>query len=257
MYAGVCLDAINPYGRPSVRSINGLILPPHAAHRLVAFDEPRWFWYAQELADARIGLPIVLTGQSFPVDVLHGDFEWYCAEWTRQLKLLYEQAWLILIFGNEFNVSHDATWPPGGLPVYIRAWNRFANAALTITDQIELWMGGIYSVPDPIAQIAEMWPHLHPKPAGIDFHLYDHTLEQTEQILREAKRRFGVKAAVGEWNDAVVERIPPFQRMLSRMCDWSNWFCWSEGMVPQHGLVTTNNVKLPTYYALRDEYARL
>lgn len=246
---GVCLDAQNiPYGCPSPKQLAEFHAPPESGYRLVAFDTQQFYWYAKELTDYGHEIALVLTGQSFPEGVGSGDWDWYCERWA---TVMQPSVWIL---GNEFNVQHDATWPAGGDEVYVRFWNEAASAIRRADPNATLYLGGMFSEADTLGHLDRIWRRLDPTPDGANIHPYQETLGEAEQLLTTIRRRYGCQVGCFEWNDSNPDTLPAFARMLARTTDHDTYYAWSDGMLPEHGIVTGANRKKPVYHALRRAY---
>jgi len=91
---GICLDALNPLGRPRPSALRALGVD---GVRLVLRDDPMFFSYYQTLYMAGFQIAVVLASESGP------DVAYYAA----RLQAMPPTLWLI---GNEPNVTGEASW---------------------------------------------------------------------------------------------------------------------------------------------------
>lgn len=237
---GISVDGMNPFGRPTVRQLKLLHV---TGVRMVAFDEPMWYAYYRELEAAGLDIAVVLTGQSF---ASNDSIINHCANYARQINPL------IWIFGNEWNVSIDATWPPGGDDDFVAFWNGAARAVQLVRPDARLYVGGLYSEPTPIVHLRRVWPRLDPKPIGIDYHPYEEGYEEAGDLLKRVAREFECEVSAMEWNDSDPAGLRRFQKVLDGSTNHSAFFCLDDRMVEGHGVIDSSGRRKPTWYALRE-----
>lgn len=237
---GVCLDAMNPYGRPTVRQLRNLRV---TGVRMVAFAAPMWFSYYRELEAAGLDIAVVLTGESFVSSRGLAD---QCAEYARQINPL------LWVFGNEWNVDIDATWPAGGDDAFVAFWNGAAAAVSGVRPNARLYVGGLFSEADPIRHLRQVWSRLSLQPTGVDYHPYQEGYDQTGQLLGQIRRALGCEVSALEWNDSDPAGLRRFARVLDGSADHWAWFCYDDRMVADHGVIDADSHRKPTWYALRE-----
>ena len=209
-------------------------------HRLVLFDRVEFYWYYRELGSAAFQVALVLTGQSFEEALAEGESLVHASR--RFARLLRPEVWII---GNEWNVANDASWPPGGDDGFIETFVAAAQGIRSIQPGAKLYVGGLYSQERIADRIGEVLPRIKESGVdvidGIDLHLYDESEEQAVDILENVRERFGTEVAMFEWNWSGPDRkIGEYQQKLNDLTDHSCWYCWSDGQLPRHGLVTAD-----------------
>lgn len=239
---------MNPFGRPSARSLK--LLKVNGV-RMVAFNEPMWYTYYRELETAGLEIAVVYTGQSF---TSHEGVADQCRRYANQINPAMH------ILGNEWNKVLDASWPAGGEEAFILFWNGAAPAIKAARPDAQLYVGGLYSDDTAISRLQRIWPRLEPKPQGIDYHPYEEGYEEAGELLVAIKQALSneheVKVSAMEWNDSDPAGVKRFQKILERSIDHSAFFCYSDLMVDGHGVIDALGRRKPTWYALRDAYAR-
>lgn len=234
---------MNPHGRPTVRQLRNLRV---TGVRTVLFPQAMWVSYYRELEAARFDHAVVLTGQSFVSAA--PDWGGMAAE-AREHARQIDPWWVI---GNEWNVEIDATWPPGGDEAFVGLWNAVAPAIHEVRPEARLYVGGLFSEPDPIRHLRQVWPRLDPKPTGVDYHPYQEGYEQTGQLFHQIRRALGCEVSALEWNDSDPDGLRRFARILDGSTDHWAYFCLDDRMVAEHGVIDADGKRKPTWYALRD-----
>lgn len=243
MRHGISCDAMNPYGRPTARSLKLLKVD---GVRMVAFNKPMWFTYLREMEVARLDVAVVHSGLSYQESTTMYE----------QARVYAEQIDVAMhIIGNEWNVDIDATWPAGGDDAFVAVWNEIGSAIRSVRPDASLWIGGLFSEADPIAHLKKVIPRLDPEPTGIDYHPYMEGYEETADLFNAMTREFGLPVSAMEWNDSDPEGLKRFQKILNRTTDHSAWFCYDSRMVANHGVIDERGRRTPQWYALRDAYS--
>lgn len=210
---GVALDAHNPAGRPSVAKLKYLGV---TGYRMELRDTPEFLSYYATLRPLNSAILIGPSTESYDV------------------KLPHEPD--IVIIGNEPDSDGgDSSWsmPPAQ---YITMYNavapHFPDSAISVAGMLR---GTEY--------LRLVLPELRPKPTYVNCHYPNTELDVTEF------RRLG-PTIIGEWAWATgtEEEVVDWQTMLRKHTAHSFWFCWSNGMVPDMGLVSESQQRLPSYY---------
>lgn len=243
-FRGIAVDAMNPFGRPSVRSLK--LLKVNGV-RIVAFPEAIWAAYYRELEAGRLTAAVAYTGQSFDGRGIVMNCHYYARTFNPLLNII----------GNEFNVQHAATYPERihGDDEYVALWNEAAWAIRSVRPDAKLYTSW-YSDPDPINHIRAVHGRLDPKPDGVDYHSYDESYEGAERIFKAIRTEIGCEVACLEWNDSDPAGVARFEEILERSTDHSAWFCYHDLMEPGHGVMNAKGQRKPQWYALRDAHAR-
>ena len=120
----------------------------------------------------------------------------------------------------------------------VHEWTTYRNAY----PQLTMIAAGLAS--GQVSWWQAVAPYLHGC-AACAVHPYAQTVTSGAQLLRNYR---AVRPDVGLW---VTEwwqpnaQIVPFARMLQVEADAALWFCWSSGMVENHGLVDANGRPTP------------
>ena len=249
---GVVLDALNEHGSPSVTELRKLASGPNVGHRLTIFNHPTYFTYQRRLARAGFWTAGVLTGESFQNDPGVSR-----AEVTRRI---YGNRRLTLpdvnIIGNEWNVHtyHVAAYPYGDTEM-VAYWNEVVPVIKELHPNAVCYLGELFSEPeDPTDEILRIWGQLNPKPDGVGYHPYFDSFEQGIARLARLKQTFRVGVSAFEWNSQEPDVVERFDRALAGVTDHRNYFCYSDGMVADHGLRTVEGLYKDSYHALRRSY---
>jgi hypothetical protein len=109
------------------------------------------------------------------------------------------------------------------------------------------WIAGGLAAGDPQARF---WRQVAPRLercAGVSVHLYGSSILQAEAII-EGHRAVtpGLPVWVTEWNPLNDPLIPAYDWMLRQRTAGAFFFCWSDGMVPDLGVVTADGTPKPS-----------
>lgn len=243
-HRGVCVDALNPGGRPGLWSLRQLKVD---SIRMVAFDKPEFYRYAGLLDRGGIAQAIVLTSGSFTDGEPLGD---QAAAYAGKVKPFAH------VVGNEWNIPGDASWPRGD-DAFVAVWNEIAPAIRSVDGDARLYVGGMHSEPPSLSnlqdRIQRVWPQLSPEPDGIDIHPYMETYQEADALLQAFRDLFPEKdICVLEWNDSDLPGLRRFEYSLEQLTEHSAFFCYSDLMVPPYGLMDASGRRKEGWYAYRD-----
>lgn len=220
---GVCLDSGNLTGRPSYAKLVNLGC---TGYRMEMRDTDEFYTYYASLRRLNSCL---LVGPS--------------TEDTSKIATHLPHEPDVVIIGNEPDFDGESSW------------------TMTPTEYINLWRDTAPLFPHSALCVAGMLikdtnylsktlPGLNPHPTYVNVHYPDTELDLARFM------HYG-SVIVGEWTWATgtAQEIVDWHRLLVQYTRHSFWFCWSEGMVPEHGLVSATGQKLNTYYSYKEALA--
>jgi hypothetical protein len=259
--SGVALDALNPAGCPEPAE---LVAIGADLARLVAFDDDRFFRYAEQLRQGGIAVAVVLARESFGNEDYGGYAAFYAERITPDL----------IVFGNEPDGyllgESPSSWPMDP-PTYASFWGQAAGAWKERQPEARCVIAGLVSgQPSYLDELLTILPP--PVPAAVDLHPYNKGAADAAALL-DLYRRVGVNALrerlqayravlaahgldgparlfVMEWNQS-SEHIADYEAMLREEAGGAAWFCWESAMVPGFGLLD-HGEKTPEYHAFAE-----
>jgi len=215
---GVCVDALNPKGRPSPLRLERLY--GKIAVRMEMRDHTDFYDYYYSLYGAGIQVALLVGPSTENVGKI--------------VRALGQHSPELLIIGNEPDGLGPSSWSM--TPVqYQELWNQAAWAA-SIWSDTPLSTAGMLYGPDFLEKCS-----LHPEPNYVNVHYPSGS---------GAITAFGKPAIVGEWcwRTGKAKQIKDWQAMLNQYTAHSFWFCWSDGMVPNMGLYDSRDVSKHACY---------
>lgn len=241
-FDGVCLDAANAFGRPSIQELGALGV---TGVRLVAFEGVPTAYY-KELRAAGITIALVLARESMGDD--RGRWSELAGHYTHSIRPD------ILVVGNEMDAylldePSPSSWSMR-VPEYIELVARVREGTRELPEQPVLCGGGLVSGQPSWLQ------GLDPKALGLqalDVHPYGKDPGQVA-ILLDLYTAYGLPLYVLEWNRGAGEvgnMVPTLRAYTEGHC----WFAWSDGMVPGYGLVQEDGTLTPEYLAYQTALA--
>ena len=215
MMLGCVLDALNPAAAPDPATY------PFKAARLVAFDDERFYAYAEALDAAGVQLALVLARETFG----DGDRAAICTAIAEHI------APALFIVGNEEDAGLLAEPSPSSWSMtpteYADLWHTCTTAIRAVQPGAQFVVGGLVS--GQLVALLDYVP-IAGDEDGVDIHPYGKTAVETAMLLN-AYRATGETDApflVLEWNRPASE-IPDYCKMLDAQgVQVACWFAWSD-----------------------------
>jgi hypothetical protein len=210
--------------------------------RLVAFDNPDFFAYAEKCLGWGLEVGVVLARESFPTT----DYAGFAAFYAERLV---PTLWCV---GNEMDSylnqgPSDSSWSMRPAEYASGLWHPVATTILDRQPEAKLVVGGLVSGQPWWA--SGLKPLLDPAPWGWDAHPYGKPAAEAEALLQLYKEATdGARWCVLEWDRPAAE-IAEYLAMLRRTTVYDAQFCYSDSMVDGFGIVTADGTPKPEYYA--------
>lgn len=219
---GVCLDALNPSGRPSNTKLHNL-----------GVDS-----YRMEIRSGDAWLEYYMNIQSFGQYLLYGPST---EDFVSVLKGLTKRQPEVIILGNEPDSYGDSSWTMSPQQ-YIDFWNTNAPYVKQLCPSTKLCVAGMLGA--TTKYLMSILSHLNPQPDMINKHY-----PNSQQELNVFQHHARLPLIVGEWcyKTGTQSQVNQWQWVLDQWCISTHWFCWSDAMVPDMGLVSIKGRQLATY----------
>lgn len=234
---GVCLDALNPTGRPTPFDLAGV-----NTVRLVARADKAMYKYHNDLRNYGFDTAVVLARESFGVRVTASRLRIY----ARNMKPRY---WIL---GNEQDAYLLDEPSPSSWKMTPKQYAAFVFLCMSVLGPSVLLVGGGLVSGQPSWFDSYRGPQLY----AWDIHPYGKTADETKDLIiayRPYINNINISMIpiplIMEWNRP-VEEIKGYQAMLDDETLRSAWFCWSDGMVDGMGLVDSGGQAKEEYNAL-------
>lgn len=214
---GPCVDALNEFGRPTPRQLKNL---GANAVRMEMRDAPNEFLcYYNELNEANVQVALLIGPSTKNV--------------VRTLNDLQHEPALVII-GNEPDNLGTSSWTQTP-EQYIELYNRNANFVRDKFPNVPLSTAGMFGYESGLQFLDVVLPNLEIHPTYNNRH-YPNTSEELQALATQ----YMIPIIIGEWCwfTGTRQEIIGWQITLSSYAHHSFWFCWSEAMVQDHGLVS-------------------
>lgn len=235
----LAVDALNSGGCPSPDEIAEA---GASGIRLVAFDNPDFFAYAEKCLGWGLEVGVVLARESFPTDDFAGFAAFYAERLTPTL-------WSC---GNEMDAyllgeASPSSWKLRPAEYAYGLWHPVAHTIRDRQPEAKVVVGGLVSGQPWWA--SGLKPLLDPAPWGWDAHPYGKPAAEAEALLQlYSEATDGDRWCVLEWDRPAAE-IAEYLAMLRRTVVYDAQFCYSDSMVPGFGIVDENGEPKPEYWA--------
>ena len=241
---GICLDALNPAGRPDVGALAELGVD---GVRVQARNESDFWDYALGVATAGLHLSIVLDTDAWPDD----DLEHWAAVYAAGFP-----DGTVYAVANEMdaNLLAEKSEASGIMSqeAYAEHWHRVVPAIRAVNPNLICIVGGLVSGQPSWA--AELAPMLDPAPDGWDIHAYAKSPSEAGHLYRLYKEALGPGTNIYalEWWEG-HHKIEEFIRAVrSSTVRWCR-YCYGDGMWPEPpmGLLDAAGNPKPEYWGFQ------
>lgn len=222
--AGVCLDSMNPSGRPSYTRLKNLGV---SSVRLEIRESAEFNKYARSLAP-------------FQRYFLYGPST---EDLISPLQYMLVNSRDVVILGNEPDGTGDSSWTMTQQE-YISFWNTNAPRVRALWPSVKLCAAGMVNGPDFLLGV---WNDLYPAPDLVNVH-YPNTVQEIQAFWQFAY------TIVGEWcyYTGTAQEVKDWYNIIAANTQDSLYFCWSNGQVQNMGLTSASGAPNGTYYHYRD-----
>lgn len=234
---GVCIDPMNPAGRPTVTQLKALT--PNPSVRLVYQPHLQWYNYYLSLQKHNVPVCLTLASESFSSTA----YNYETSVIARTLRDYPPALWVI---GNEPDGVGDSSWSMEWRE-YVNLFYQCEPAIRSTFPDAQVYTAGLVSGQVDWLNGDQLIPSMNFDGVCVHYPPDVNTLQAYANYYNKP-----VAVTEWTWRGGTRQEIIDWQRMLNVVSLHSFWFCWSDGMVPTHGLHTIGGTKLPEYHYYKE-----